>query len=187
MLGLLNKKNNQEQIARERMKPVYANALIHARKPLFYKDYKVPDTLDARFEILALHIILIMQRILNETPSDKTQPAPQILNQALFDIFFQDLDITLREMGIGDMGIPKRMRRYMTAFNSRIHTLTHAIENNDKNAIENIIAANIYNPTPPPKEAQNLIAYIMQTHKILISTSLNKILTGNPFIESITS
>lgn len=185
MLGLFKNKDNHQEIYKEQMFPLYAQALTQARQPFFYADYKVPDTLEARFDILALHVILIMNRQLQIG-----QDNAQALNQALFDVFFTDMDQTLREMGIGDMGVPKRMRRYMTAFNSRIHTLSQAFDLFEKGEKQNaedhltpLLEKNIYNQSPLPPESTELTGYIFSQYQKLKDFSEMQIL-NTPLFQS---
>lgn len=106
-----SKKNKQtEKVAHA----LYKSALSSTRKPVFYKCFGVPDTFDGRFDLLLVHIFVILHRIRAVDSNNK-------ISQAVFDSVFRDMDQTLREMGIGDMGIPKHMKRMMTAFNGRMH------------------------------------------------------------------
>lgn len=118
MCELLGRKNPYKQMARD----VYANILTCSRQPKFYTDYGVPDTFDGRFDLMVLLIFLIFQRMISGGREEAIQ-----FNQALFDVCFADMDQTLREMGIGDMGVPKHMRKMMKAFNGRMHAYEQAL------------------------------------------------------------
>ncbi len=76
-----------------------------ARQPALYTDAGIPDTMDGRFQSLGLFMSLAMAKL-----SDKD------LRQALFDRFFMTCEVSLREIGIGDLGIPKKLKNMMTAF-----------------------------------------------------------------------
>lgn len=119
MFALLKKKNPYEQAAQS----VYALALENTRKAEFYETYNVPDSFDGRFDLLVLHVFLVFQRMLEDGIE-----AAEDFNQALFDATFADMDQTLREMGIGDMGVPKHMRKMMRGFNGRMHAYSEALE-----------------------------------------------------------
>jgi cytochrome b pre-mRNA-processing protein 3 len=92
----------------------YGRIVERARLPLFYTGWGVPDTLDGRFELLALHAFLVLNRLKRE--HDATAP----FAQALFDTMFADLDRALREMGAGDLGIGRRIKAMATGFYGRI-------------------------------------------------------------------
>ncbi|MCB1562139.1 MAG: ubiquinol-cytochrome C chaperone family protein [Alphaproteobacteria bacterium] len=125
MFALLKRKNPYEQSARA----LYAAILEHIRQPSFYEGGGVPDTLDGRFELLLLHVFFVLDPLADEAGGNKNG-----LGQALFDVIFADMDQGLRESGIGDMGIPKHMRRMMRAFNGRMHAYREAMHGSDMQA-----------------------------------------------------
>ncbi len=86
--------------------------VTQAREPLFYRDLGVPDTVDGRFDLLVLHLWMVLRRI------KPTQDGAD-LSQALFDHFCDDMDANLREMGVGDLAVPKRMQAFGEAFYGR--------------------------------------------------------------------
>ncbi len=128
MFNKLFKQKNEE--ARD----LYACALISTRKELFYSKYGVADSFDGRFDLLLLHIFIILRRAMGRDDYQK-------LSQAIFDIMFKDVDQTLRERGIGDVGIPKHMKKMMLAFNGRMHAYQDALESGD---LKEAVARNLY-------------------------------------------
>ncbi len=131
MFALLKSKNPYEQNARA----VYAKALEHIRKPQFYTAFGVPDTFDGRFDVLLVHVFMVMEAV------GYGNPKADDFNQALFDVTFADMDQTMREMGIGDMGIPKHMRKMMKAFNGRMHAYQGAFKDG---GLEEALRRNLY-------------------------------------------
>ena len=119
MFGLLKRKNPYEQNARS----IYFKALEHARSPEFYEEYGVPDSFDGRFDLVVLHLYMIITAILENEPDEARAKA---FNQTLFDVSFEEMKLNLRELSIGDMGIPKHMKRMMLAFNGRVHAYDDA-------------------------------------------------------------
>ncbi|MEE8145852.1 MAG: ubiquinol-cytochrome C chaperone family protein, partial [Kiloniellales bacterium] len=85
-----------------------------ARRPEFFRECGLPDTLDGRFDVLVLHVFLVMHRL----KQDRGRTAD--LSQALFDILFQDMDESLRELGAGDMGIGRRIKAMAEGFYGRV-------------------------------------------------------------------
>ena len=79
--------------------------MAQARQPGFYRDCGVPDSVDGRFELIALHTFLVLHRL----KADATDT--EALGQALFDVMFQDMDQSLRELGAGDLGVGPRVKR----------------------------------------------------------------------------
>src|SRR5580698_10568344 len=91
---------------------IYGMIVTQAREPLFYRDLGVPDTVNGRFDLLVLHLWMVLRRL---------QPVEggAGLCQALFDRFCDDMDANLREMGVGDLTVPKRMQAFGEAFYGR--------------------------------------------------------------------
>lgn len=99
-LGL--KKPRPEKVAGQTL---YSAAVAQSRQPVFYTDYGVADEIGARFELLVLHVLLLTDALKSEDPSLRET------SQALFDTLMQALDDTLREQGIGDLSVPKKMKK----------------------------------------------------------------------------
>lgn len=92
----------------------YTHVVERAREPAFYVGWGVPDTLDGRFEVLALHIFLVLNRLKRETGEAAA------FAQELFDTMFADLDSALREMGAGDLGVGRRVQAMAKGLYGRI-------------------------------------------------------------------
>lgn len=93
---------------------LYGAIVGQARMPRLFSDLGVPDTVDGRFEMVVLHAFLVMRRL---------KGAPEgaaAVSQALFDVMFEDMDVSLREMGAGDMGVSKRVKAMVQAFYGRV-------------------------------------------------------------------
>src|ERR1700753_3128154 len=84
---------------------LYGTIVAQARAPAFYQSYGVPDTVNGRLEMIVLHTVLLLHR-LNGEPEDTRE-----LGQGVFDHFCRDMDENLREMGVGDLAVPKKMRK----------------------------------------------------------------------------
>lgn len=93
---------------------LYETIVEQAREPVFFSRYGVPDTLDGRFELLALHGFLVLNRL----KAERSRTAE--LAQELFDVMFSDLDRALREMGVGDLGVGRQVKTMARAFYGRI-------------------------------------------------------------------
>ena len=90
---------------------IYGMIVAQAREPLFYQALGVPDTVDGRFDMVLLHLWMVLRRL--------KQGDDEALPQALFDHFCSDMDANLREMGVGDLTVPKRMQAFGEAFYGR--------------------------------------------------------------------
>jgi cytochrome b pre-mRNA-processing protein 3 len=91
---------------------LYGAIVAQARSPAVYSAFGIPDTLEARFEVLVLHLALVLDRL-------AADPSGRDVGQAVFDRFCQDMDDHMREMGVGDLTVPKKMRRLADAFFGR--------------------------------------------------------------------
>ena len=92
---------------------LYDTLVAQAREPSFYTDHKVPDTLDGRFEMVVLHALVVMRRLRGSVESGDEA------SQKLFDLMFADFDRALRELGVGDLSVGRRMKKMGQAFYGR--------------------------------------------------------------------
>jgi cytochrome b pre-mRNA-processing protein 3 len=114
---------------------VYIALVQQSRKPFFYTDCAVPDTLDGRFEIILLHVFLILRLL-------KAQGGKQDLSRLLQECLFDDMDRNLREMGVGDMGVGKRIKLMSRAAYGRLEAYTAAYGNDA--AFKESLHRNVY-------------------------------------------
>ena len=100
---------------------LYGAIVAQARSPAFYTLYGVEDTVEGRFELIVLHLVLLLRRLARREGANASaqHPFDPALGQPLFDAFCRDLDDNLREMGVGDLAVPRRMRRFGEAFYGR--------------------------------------------------------------------
>jgi len=129
---------------------IYGMIVTQAREPLFYRDLAVPDTVNGRFDLLLLHLWLVLRRL-------RTVEAGSDLSQALFDHFCQDMDDNLREMGVGDLAVPKRMQAFGEAFYGRTAAYDLAMTAG-QNELAQAICKNILN-SEKITEARRLAVY----------------------------
>jgi len=96
---------------------IYGMIVTQAREPEFYRNLGVLDTVNGRFDLLVLHLWMVLRRM---KPIEAGAELSQAYSQALFDRFCEDMDANLREMGVGDTIVPKRMRAFGEAFYGRV-------------------------------------------------------------------
>lgn len=114
-------------------------AIVEAvRTPVFYLEGGVADTFNGRFELLVLHMAVAVRRMRALGP-----PGPAIA-QALVDRMFRNLDPALRELGVGDMAVPKRMKRLAEGFLGRSVAYDRALLADDRSTLEETLSRNIY-------------------------------------------
>ena len=152
---------------------LYQSILQASRQPDLYTEFEVHDHLDSRFDMLCLHISLLMGR-LRMLPEDVHKP----LNQELFDRFFADMDFTLREMGVGDLGVGKRVRKMSEAFMGRLLAYTKSLERNDKMELALVLARNIRRSHDSNDADRRMADYVLQSRDRLSAVGDNEMQAG---------
>jgi len=98
----------------------YMGIVAQSRQPVFYTDWQVPDTLDGRFDVLVLHLFLVLARCEDSVGEDSGPAGATSFSRALAEMFFADMDRSLREMGAGDTGVGRRVKAMAEAFYGRM-------------------------------------------------------------------
>lgn len=135
---------------------LYHHILQASRRPILYRDYGVEDSIDGRFDALCLFQSLMMRRLAGSSE------ALSALSQELFDAMFADMDLTLREMGVGDMGVGKRVKFMSEAYMGRLTAYDKALKADTKDALQEALLRNLYridNPQPEDGQADGNAAY----------------------------
>lgn len=132
---------------------LYGAAVAAARDPEPYAALGVPDTTAGRFELISLHVALLIRRL--RRFADKPG---QDLAQAVFDAMFSDMDVTLREMGVGDLGVGKRVKFLWESFHGRAHAYAAALDAGDMAALEEALLRNVWAGHPAPEGAAAALA-----------------------------
>lgn len=164
LFGLIGRKRNTDAV-----EALYVRVLAASRSPFLYTDFAVPDTLEGRFDSLTLHAILVMRRL-------RGLPAPaDSISQDLVDILFREIDRSLREIGIGDISVPKKMKIFAKTFYGRAQLFDNALETSNDDALQEALARNV------GKDAQNLpffARHVRQVDATMANYSLDDILSG---------
>jgi cytochrome b pre-mRNA-processing protein 3 len=120
---------------------LYGRAVVAARDPYFYTDLGVADTLDGRFDLVGLHSFLLIRRLRAAPP-----PGPA-LAQAIFDAMFSDMDMNLREIGVGDLAVGRRVKTMWEAFHGRAATYEQHMEAGDVAGLAEALGRNVWRGT----------------------------------------
>jgi cytochrome b pre-mRNA-processing protein 3 len=121
---------------------LYGAAVAAARAPFLYDAIGVPDTVDGRFDLIGLHVFLLIRRLTGLPP-----PGPK-LAQAVFDAMFNDMDVNLRESGVGDLSVGRKVRMMLEAFNGRSAAYQAALGAGDTAALAAALARNVWRGAP---------------------------------------
>ena len=153
---------------------LYTDAVRAARRPWFYTQLGVPDTLDGRFDLVGLHVFLLVDRLHREAAVGKA------LAQAVFDAMFADMDFNLREMGVGDMTVGKKVKQMMTAFHGRSAAYAAAFEAGDDAGLVQALARNVWRGEAPEGAAEALAGLIRRERERLESVPVSALVEGAP-------
>lgn len=121
---------------------VYLRIVVQSRKPVFFEDYAVQDTIDGRFDLIILHTFLVLRR-LKQVGKDN-----EAFGQALFDAMFSNMDDSLRQMGVGDLSVGKKIKKMSSAFYGRVDAYDAPLIANDISALADALERNLYRGEP---------------------------------------
>ncbi|TAJ73146.1 MAG: ubiquinol-cytochrome C reductase [Phenylobacterium sp.] len=152
---------------------LYARVVAQARVPGLYTELGAPDTVEGRFELYSLHTYLLLERLKGQGP----QAAETA--QALFDTYLSGLDNALREMGVGDTVVGKRMRKLGEAFYGRVQSYEAALAVlPDRTELEALVARTVYAGTDAAK-VTDLADYVLAQRAALAGQALEAIVAGD--------
>ena len=152
---------------------LYGAIVTQSRDPRLYETYGVPDTVLGRFDLLLLHLLLLLRRL------RAGEGAARDLAPGLFDAFCRDMDHNLREMGIGDQGVPRQMRHIGEAFYGRAQAYDAALAEQGDDALVGTLIRNVYaEATEPGVAAERLAAYVRRTVRDLEAQAIPHLLGG---------
>jgi cytochrome b pre-mRNA-processing protein 3 len=135
-----------------RARQLYNAVLAEARSSHLYAQLGVPDTVDGRFDMIVLHAALVMRRLREEGEDG------QKLAQALFGRLFDDMDAALREMGIGDMSVGKKIKVMAEAFYGRAAAYDAALNAGDADQMRAVLLRNLFDGSPEHADAAAALA-----------------------------
>lgn len=156
--------------SKKAVEALYAQTVVQARRPVFYTDMGAPDRIDSRFELYTLHVLLLILRLREEgrTGADAAQD--------LFDTYASALDNTLRELGVGDVAVGKKMRKLGEALYGRMGVYEAAILAEDGDALALALARNIMEADSVMPGMQALSDYAMRTRAALANQPFDGVL-----------
>ena len=173
MPGLSNLRNLRRNTRPERSGfALYTAAVAAARDPWFYATLLVPDTLDGRFDLVALHAFLLVRRLQDAPP-----PGPD-LSQAVFDAMFSDMDSNLRELGVSDLRVGKRVRAMWEAFHGRSTAYAQALDAADGNVLAAALARNVWRGEAPDASPEMLANYVLSQAANILTQPLAELAAG---------
>jgi cytochrome b pre-mRNA-processing protein 3 len=164
---LFSRKRRHERDAAERL---YCAVVEASRRPALYADLGVPDTLEGRFESLIVHLYAVIDRL--RTGADADGEFARLLAEA----FVSDMDATLREMGVGDLSVPRKVKEMFGAFAGRITAYSAA--RGDAAALAAALERNVYGGAAAPGAAMSLALYLEAARAGLREVGVDELKAG---------
>jgi cytochrome b pre-mRNA-processing protein 3 len=150
---------------------LYAGAVARSRLPEVYAEMGAPDTVEGRFEMLTVQIVLLVERLNLEGESGRT------LGQAVFDLYIRNLDSALREMGVGDLAVAKRMKQLGKIFYGRATAYAAAFQSSEPRDLEELISRTLL-VERPQIDARVLARHVIAERVRLADTALDDLIRG---------
>ena len=153
---------------------LYRDLVKHARMPVFYRELGVPDTPEGRFEMVGLHVALLVRRLRAAgTPG-------RALAQELFDLMFADMDESLRHLGVGELSVGKQIKRLAGHFYARLRALDRALSTVPAAPLAPMLRTNVYHggTAPGPQQLQALANYVVAAEHGLRAQRIEDLLAG---------
>ena len=150
----------------------YDAIVAAARNPVLYAEWGVPDTPLGRYESVGLHMILFLHRTRGaESPLDE-------FAQDVLDEFFKDVDHSMRELGVGDPSVPKRMKKLARMFYGRMGNYWSALDSEDADALGEALARNVAPEDPAVIDRDGIARYMMGSARYLAEIPDSELLAG---------
>ena len=151
----------------------YGHLVTQSRQPILYRDFCVPDSVIGRFDMITVHAFLVFHRL--KTEGSQTES----FCQDLFDHMFTDMDRSLREMGVGDLSVGKKVKALARGFYGRVVAYERALAAEDDEELTAALIRNVYPLSEPPAEAvAGLARYIRAQVATLAEQAVGDLLAG---------
>jgi cytochrome b pre-mRNA-processing protein 3 len=165
--------------AKSAAEALYGKIVAAARSPMFYRDWGVPDTVEGRFEMIAHHMALVLGRLSAEGDSG------QNIARALTEACIADLDDNMREIGIGDIVVPRKVKRAAAALYDRHRDILGAIANDDRAALDKIVSRDVGNlPGVTSFNAHAFSGYLLESMRALSDIPSSRLLNGEVLFQA---
>lgn len=150
---------------------LYAALVEQARRPVFYTEFGVPDTVDGRFEMIVLHMFLVLHRL-------KVEPGHEAFGQDLFDTMFADMDRSLREMGVSDLSVGRHVKNMAKGFYGRVAAYEAGLTDMSGAALADALRRNVYGTLAEAPDPAPLAAYLRASVAALAAQPVGELTAG---------
>jgi cytochrome b pre-mRNA-processing protein 3 len=154
----------------DNIRRLYGAIVAQARRPQFYADYGVPDTVEGRFDMVVLHVYLVFRRLASAGESARE------CGQEMFDLFIEDMDATMRELGVGDLTVPRKVRAMAEGYYGRAVAYDAALLDSGDDQLIAALTRNVYAGDENARDgAARLGSYVRCAGKKLTDTKTDQI------------
>lgn len=163
---------------RDALRPLYLAVVAEGRQPAWYRDCRVPDTIDGRFDVIAALFAILLLRL-------EAEPASRPLNRQmvlLTETFIDDMDGSLRQVGIGDLMVGKQVGNMMSALGGRLTAFRAAF--GERGALESVVRRNLFREAPPSGRAVEAAAERLRDFRRRVGSTPLDALLGGEVMES---
>ena len=150
---------------------IYYKCLLASRRPEFYTKFEVADTFDGRFDMLCLIISVYMHKLTREPEKTKE------FSQKLFDVMFKDIDLTLREMGVGDLGVGKRVKIMSESFMGRLVKYSQSLENKNAFLLARALSRNLYRQDSIVNSDNEITTFVLKLSEKVMNLKLDYVMS----------
>ena len=150
---------------------IYYKCLLASRRPEFYTKFEVADTFDGRFDMLCLIISVYMHKLTREPEKTKD------FNQNLFDVMFKDIDLTLREMGAGDLGVGKRVKIMSENFMGRLIKYSQSLESKNATLLARALSRNLYRQDSIVNSDNEITTFVLKLSEKVMNLKLDYVMS----------
>ncbi len=156
-----------------KIRALYGAIVAQARSPVFYGEFGIPDTVEGRFDMVLLHVYLVWRRL------SKAGAAERAAAQEVFDLFFQDMDESMRELGVGDLSVPRKVRAMGEAFYGRAGVYDAALSQSGDEELAAALHRNVFSGAEDKRvQSSHLAAYVRAADHVLAKQSAPVIAGG---------
>ncbi len=154
--------SDEDRAANKKARQLYAAIVAQARRPVFYRHMGVADTIPGRFELVSLHMFIVLERLANQGEASGQ------LAQQLVDVMFVDMDDVARETGVGDMGVGPRIKKLARSFQSRLEYYKQTIDGDEDGGFSRgtlsdaLIEVFFADDKAQMQKAEQLAAYVIE-------------------------
>lgn len=171
-VDILKKWWTRRGLQRRQARALYEKLVAQARRPLFYNDFGVPDTLDGRFELIALHVFVVSHRL------KRAGDEARAVVQALLEVFVDDMDRSLREIGVGDLSVGRKVKQMVAGVYGRIAAYEQALVQGPT-ALADAVGRNVFGTvTAVPDQVQKVSGYLGRQVEALAATETQDVVDG---------